>query len=116
MTTRTSFRTHSSINTCSAVWVTLVPRVTIEWPARMDVVDYFHRMMNLVEPGLGMEDMNWGHTQTWSIPLRNEFCLKRLARAAIEQFENDILHNGRVLKVEFFDPETHELVVEASVS
>lgn len=109
-------KTRFSPISCTATAVTLVPRVTIQWPARMDVVDYFHRMMNLAEEGLGMKDMNWSHTQTWLLPVRNEFCLRKLARAAIDRFEDDILHNGKVLKVEFFDPETHELVVEASVS
>lgn len=98
-----------------ATSITLVPRVHIKWPARMDVVNYFHRQMNLAEDGWGMEDMNWEHTQTWLIPVRNEFCLKKLAQGAIRQFEEDIRHNGKVLKVEFYDPETHELVVEASV-
>ena len=116
MFTRTSFRTRFSPTSSTSTAVTLVPRVTIQWPARMDVVDYFHRMMNLAEPDLGMEDMNWDHTQTWSIPLRNEFCLKKLAPAAIDRFEDDILHNGKVLKVEFFDPVSHELVVEAEAS
>ena len=103
-----------SPTSCTSTAVTLVPRVTIKWPARMDVVDYFHRQMNLVEEGLGMEDINWDHTQTWLLPVRNEFCLRKLAKAAIDRFEDDILHQGKVLKVEFFDPETHELVVEAS--
>lgn len=104
----------SSFSSITSKSITLVPRVTIQWPARMDVVDYFHKQMNLAEEGLTLEDMNWSHTQTWLIPVINEFCLKRLAKTAIQNFENDILHNGKVLKVEFFDPNTHELVVEAS--
>lgn len=54
--------------------------------------------------------MNWDHTQTWSIPVLNDLCVRKLLRALPEIYQNEVHGDARVLKVEIFDPITHKLI------
>ena len=92
--------------------ITFVPRITIAWPAIADAVFYFKKQANLVEPN---PEMDWSHTQTWLIPLCNEFCLRRLLRNLPKIYQDEVKGDAKVLKVEIFDPETHNLIGTSEV-
>ena len=92
--------------------ITFVPRITVAFPAIIDAIRYFKRNANLAcetENDLEVE-MNWSKTQTWSLPLLNDFCIRKLLRSLPEIYQGEVHGDARVLKVEIFDPITHELI------
>jgi len=107
-----SSKTARSYSNCGTS-VEVVPVVTIQWPTNLGVVNYFHKTANLVEGDWSADKIDWTKTQNWLIPLKNEFCLKKLAKEAISVYESYIEHDGKVLKVQLYDPETHQLLAEA---
>lgn len=92
--------------------ITFVPRITLAWPAIIDAVRYLRNQANLAnETDRDLEtEMNWDHTQTFLIPVLNDFCVRKLLRQLPEFYQNEVHGDARVLKVEIFDPKTHKLI------
>ena len=92
--------------------ITFVPRITLAWPAIIDAVRYLRDRANLAdETDKDLEsEMNWDHTQTFLIPVLNDFCVRRLLRQLPEFYQNEVRGDAKVLKVEIFDPKTHKLI------
>ena len=95
--------------------ITIVSRVSIVWPAELGVVQYLKKTTNLYHEGDTLEHIDWQKTSTWTLPAINDYCLKNLAEAVASYFQNDIRRDGKITKVEIFDPETKNLLVELAI-
>ena len=98
--------------------ITIVPRITIQFPAKWDAVRYFSRNANLAnETDRDLEtEMRWDHTQTYLLPVNNDFCIRKLAKALLQTFEDEVHGDAHVLRVELYDPKTHTLIAAADAA
>lgn len=92
--------------------ITFVPRITLAWPAIIDAVRYLRDRCNLAnETDKDLEsEMDWSHTQTFLIPVLNDFCVRRLLKNLPKIYEDEVQGDAKVLKVEIFDPISHKLI------
>lgn len=98
--------------------ITFVPRITVSFPTLIDVVRYFRQNANLAnETERDLEtEMNWDNTQTWTIPILNDFCILKLVKALPGMYQDEVRGLTKVLKVEIFDPQTHKLIAASDMA
>ena len=98
--------------------ITVVPRITIQFPAKIDAIKYFNRMANLAnETDKDLEtEMQWNHTQTYLLPANNDFCIQKLVKALPKTFEDEVNGDAHILRIELYDPKTHKLIAAANVA
>ncbi len=98
--------------------ITFVPRITIAYPAYMSAIRHFRAYANLAdETDKDLEKkMNWNNTQTYILPVKNEYCINKLVKNLPRIYQDEVHGDAKVIKVEIFDPKTHKLIATSNAA
>jgi hypothetical protein len=88
--------------------IEIVTRIVVEFNKSNFAINYLNTSANVVDVCTADSDIDWSKTSTWTVPAINKFCLDKLAKTIIKNYEDAV----KITKIELFDSATHELLSE----